>query len=840
MKMAGALLLSFFATGLLAGGSDSGFLVANEGRAIAPVIVSPNASAATKATAAEFADFLSRMSGGRFEVQTGDGSKGIVLGTLADFPDPSLQGALAVHGEYDGREAFVIRTSKDRVRLIGATELGVSHATFALLEKLGCRWFFPAREWEVVPRRTEIRIALDVEDRPRVLARRIWYGYGPFPDDRKHPSGASCQKDYESWARHNRMASSFRVNAGHAWQSIILANKKTFADHPEYLALVKGERKGEQLCVSNPEVRRLAVKWALDFLEKNPDREMVSMECSDGDGQCECGSCAKLGSVSNRVFGLANEVAKAVAAAHHGRMVGCLAYNQHSEPPDFPLEPNVYLQLTAGFIRGPYSFDQLAEMWPKKCRNMGFYDYFSVWLWDFDKLPGGKGANVTKIRESIQRYARLGATSMDAESGNNWGVHGLGYYIANKLMWNPDADVDAVLSDFFEKAFGPAAQPVRRYYARWAPEGLPLMSRGLIGELFRDLEEASNLAKDRPDVTARIDALKHYLRYNHLRWLLDHEKDKSLRKQVALDILTFAFRTRYEYMNHWNAIQTSFAAQAAKDFGEPSWARTSREPKPWADAGPVSHEETGRWFAEGLDYFKPTPVRELSFDHADLVAAPATGVAKPAPLKRSFQRPERFAVASLKGEAVELELLAGVIAWYRDRPDAQWWLQDNKGQVIAAGSQKLDGEPHPLVIKVPGAGVYFFECNDSAAGWQIRAAADMPVVWLPQRGKRVIALGQMPEMFFHVPEGTKELQYFYSGQPHKVLGPDRKVIAEIKADDEVVSIPVPAGMDGRCWSFAPHGQSQLWFFNAPNCLAASPGALLLPRGVAPRGGPNPQ
>ena len=146
-----------------------------------------------------------------------------------------------------------------------------------------------------------------------------------------------------SWRHSNsRMASSFRVHAGHAWQNIIAANKKLFAEHPEYLALMKGQRKGEQLCVSNPEVRRLAVSWALGQLEKRPDAEMVSLECSDGGGQCECEHCRKLGSVSDRVFGLANEAARAVAQKYPGKMVGVLAYNE---------DPIV----SSDIVRSPYS-----------------------------------------------------------------------------------------------------------------------------------------------------------------------------------------------------------------------------------------------------------------------------------------------------------------------------------------------------------------------------------------------------------------------------------------------------------------------------------------------------
>ena len=188
--------------------------------------------------------------------------------------------------------------------------------------------------------------------------------------------------------------------------------------------------------------------------------------------------------------------------------------------------------------------------------------------WDFDKLPGGKGANIPRIREAVRRYASLGATSMDAESGNNWGVHGLGYYVANKLMWNPDADVDALVADFYAQAFGPAAPAMRRYYERWAPDSQPLISRGLIGEMFRDVEEAARVAKDRPDVLARLDHIQHYLRYTHFRWLFDHEKEKSRQKELAVEILSLAYRTRFEYMNHWAAMRQTFASDGAKKFGE--------------------------------------------------------------------------------------------------------------------------------------------------------------------------------------------------------------------------------------------------------------------------------
>lgn len=830
MKIPPVALVLCAATLLRAAAAES-LQVADNGRALAPVVVSANASDATRAVATELADYLARMSGAKFEVQTGDGSRGIVLGTLAEFPNASLAKPLEVRNSYDGKEAFAIRTEKDRVLLLGATDLGASHAAFRLLEHLGCRWFFPAPEWEIVPTQRALSVSLEETDRPRILARRIWYGYGVF-NDKGHPRGGSAMKDYEAWARHNRMASSFRVNAGHAWQSIILANKKVFEEHPEYLALVKGKRGGEQLCVSNPEVQRLATEWALAFLEKFPDREMVSMECSDGVGHCECENCFKLGSISNRVFGLANHVAREVARKHPGKMVGCLAYAHHSEPPSFALEPNLYVQLTAGFTYGRYTHDELLELWPQKCSNLGLYEYFSVWPWDFDRLPGGNGANLTRTKSVIDRYMKAGATSFDAESGNNWGVHGRGYYIANKLLWNPDADVNALLADFYEKAFGPAAPAMKRYYERVAPDSEPLLSRGLIGEAFRDVEEAARSAKDRPDVQARLDQMKHYLRYVQLRRQVDHEKDKAKQKEVTVAALTFAYRTRYEYMNHWAAIRGGWVAKAAKDFNEPSWVSSDKSPKPWIIDQPVTKEETGQWFREGLEYFQPTPTSQVTFSD-DLVPVTFPG-SKPVASVQSYQRPMNYALHSRTGEAIEAEFTTGVIAWYRDRAATKWFLRDGAGALVDSGSLPLDGETHKLAMKVPRAGTYFFEANDSGAGWKFKVEPDRSVAVLNVRGRRVVHLGQMQEMFFYVPKGTRQLQYFWNGGPHKVLGPDRKVIQEVKVDDEVVDIPVPEGKDGQCWSLSPRNHSQLWFFNAPNVIAASPDALLLPRELVKR------
>lgn len=841
-------------SGPLAGDAEHNFMhtgnglpLAENGEAKMPIVIAEAASKEIKAAAAELADYLKQITGATFEVINGDGSSGIVLGKMEDFPPPAgvpatLDKALALHGAYDGREAYAIRTGGKRLLLVGRTDLGAQHAAYRFLELVGVRRFFQAPEWTVVPKIAALKFDINETDRPAIWSRAIWYGYGWFPDaDKPSFLQSRAYLDYQAWRRHNRMAQSLGIYAGHAWQSIINDNKAEFEAHPEYLALVTQpdktqKRQGEQLCVSNPGTRKLAVQWALNYLKNTPTADMVSMECSDGGGQCECAECAKLGSMSDRIFGLANEVARAVAKEYPGKMVGLYAYNEHTLPPSFDLEPNVYVQLTHGFNRGNLTFDQLEDVWSKKCRNLGFYEYFSVWAWDQDQLPGGSGGNLSFIKDFIPRHAAHNATSIDAESGDNWGPHGRGYYIANKLMWNPKVDTDELLKDFYEQAFGAGAAAMKRYYERFDPGSQPMMSEDLLARGFHDVDEAAQATKDDPGIQARLDQIKQYLRYVQLRWQFDHETDKAKRKVLGLALITHTYRTRYNYMNHWEAQRQSWSWHLSDEFKEPTWYWAEATPnKPWAIETPYTHEETEKEFQEGLQLFKIENVQQKQFSK-ELVAVKFDK----SPEYDSYQQYQNsapYVFYSVQGEPLTMEIMAGLIAGYRDKPPATYSFTDARGKQIAQAQLPLDGKFNKLEIKVPAAGAYYLNFNDSGAGWAIKVSKNRPASIITGQGPVLMHLGWMvPAVYFYVPKGTEKIEYFWNGGPHQICGPDGKVFKEVSTSGKSVSIPVPPGTDGQPWSFRQIALGQLKFHNIPNYVAGSPNALLVPNDVAAEDG----
>ena len=71
-----------------------------------------------------------------------------------------------------------------------------------------------------------------------------------------------------------------------------------------------------------------------------------------------------------------------------------------------------------------------------------------------------------KLRDEMPALKSFGITRIRRETWRNWGNMTPGIYIAAKLMWDTDTDVDALEQDFYDKFFGPASAPMARYLQR--------------------------------------------------------------------------------------------------------------------------------------------------------------------------------------------------------------------------------------------------------------------------------------------------------------------------------------------------------------------------------------
>ncbi|MBN2315199.1 MAG: DUF4838 domain-containing protein [Sedimentisphaerales bacterium] len=262
-----------------------------------------------------------------------------------------------------------------------------------------------------------------------------------------------------------------------------LPAKKYGKDHPEYFALVDGERKlemgggGPELCLTNPDVLHIVTDTILDALKKHPDMENVSVSQNDNDKYCRCPECAAIdereGTPMGSILTFVNAVADAVAKDYPDVMIGTLSYWYSRKPPKtIKPRPNVQIQLCSieccmlHPINDPnceknVQFCQDLARWGSMCKNISIWNYntnFSNYL-----LPC---PNLRVIEPNIRYFVANNAIGIFMQAaGNALGAElsDLRNYVMANLLWDPNKSGQKLIDEFLDLHYGRAAEPIRRF-----------------------------------------------------------------------------------------------------------------------------------------------------------------------------------------------------------------------------------------------------------------------------------------------------------------------------------------------------------------------------------------
>jgi len=802
--------------------------LARAGKASVPVVLAKDAAVRVRNAAADLTTYLSRISGAEFTIRTGDGTNGIAIGLPADFPSLNLVKSLEIKNIAD-REAYILKSHKDGLYVIGATELAVEHAVWDLLHHLGYRQYFPGPAWEIIPRKDTIEITIDVTERPDYLNRRIWYGFGTW-DYNARP--------YAKWCQRNRTASGFILNISHAYESIIRQNKASFDNHPEFLGLIDGERKSSKLCVGNPELRKLVVNHAIKYFEDAPGRDSISMDPSDGGNWCQCDKCAALGSISDRALTLANQVAEAVKSKFENKYVGMYAYNYHSPPPSIRVHPNVIISIATSFIKGGYTLDELITGWSKQGAAIGMREYYAVFPWDHD-LPGqARGSDLAYLQRTIPELHAKGARFLSAESSDNWGTNGLGYYIASRILWDLDEaeNVDRIVNDFLTRSFGPAKQPMTHFYELINGASHPLLSDDLIGRMYRQLRKARKLA-DTPQIRERVNHLILYTRYVELYHMYSASIGRE--RQAAFEnLIRHGYRMRKTMMVHTKALYRDLVTRDRKvSIPEEAAFSVPEDKNPWKSSAPFAEAELTDYLSRGIASHTLRDFETLHFSK-DLVPAGKLHLPKVTGDSNSVTGrgiQTFYTWIEQVPATIELKITGGLIVHYRNRGNAKvdlWKVSKNpdtpQNKVsLSHGESAPDGVQRLIKLHTQHTGLHKITVSDgddmTKVGWKpgtpmtIVSSLDEPA-----------ALSGSWNLYFYVPKKTKIVGLFASGSG-TLLDPAGNVALTFKAKKpDYYGIKVPEGKDGKLWKFHQcTGKKRL--MTVPPCLASNVRELLLPK-----------
>jgi hypothetical protein len=251
-----------------------------------------------------------------------------------------------------------------------------------------------------------------------------------------------------------------------------------FAAHPEYYSEIKGKRFGpdrSQLCLTNPEVLRIALATLHDWIREWPEATLFSVSQNDWYNFCECTHCTALaereGSQMGPILHFANVIAEEIAKDHPDKAIDTLPY-QYSRKPPAHVRPrdNVVVRLSnieCCFVHplesDPYnaSFRQDLEGWAKVTDRLWIWDYVINYAHCILPFP-----NLYVIRPNVEYFIRNSVTGI-YEEANYFSPGGelaeLRSYLIAKTLWDPSYDTDRAIDEFVSGYYGAAATPLRDY-----------------------------------------------------------------------------------------------------------------------------------------------------------------------------------------------------------------------------------------------------------------------------------------------------------------------------------------------------------------------------------------
>lgn len=806
--------------------------IAEDGRALMPVRVAANASPGVRKNAKTLIDYLKRISGAQFELQTAASplepeTAGITLGLTTQVA--GLAGTLT-NNDPATSEDYILRTYEKGILLSGASELGVEHAVWDMLYRLGYRQFFPGEKWDVVPDVKTLQLAVNTREHPAYLVRRIWFGHRTPPEK---------VETYPAWGARNRAEAPIVLDTGHAYGKIIDRNKAAFDAHPEYYGLLNGKRYSGQnakLCISNTALRELVVADAQRQFDQDPQLQSLSMDPSDGGNWCECPECAKLGSVTDRVVLLANQVAAAVDKKYPGKLISMYAYNQHSPPPTIAVHPNVIVSIATSFIRGGYTLDQLLDGWHKQAKTLGIREYYGIFAWD-RHLPGQAHAgDFNYLKTTIPRFNAQGVRFMSAESTYAWGENGLGYYIAARLMWDPTeaAHVEEMVNDFLDKAYGPVREPMAEWYRLIDSSKKPLVSTDLIGRMYRQLDQALRMTND-PPIRARLHELAIYTRYCEVYTHFAASKGQDRRAGFE-QILRMTWRSRFtemfQYKSAWVRLTREEKEKNAEIPLPPEASDTLPEAKnTWKQDPPYTVAEIEKFISDGIAHNPLLDFQVVSFSDDLVPATPLALCSDKAGSLDYVRGPINFYTWIDKAPAsIGLQMRAGLV--YNNRGAARATLYSRAEAEVGAAADKSatppDKQVHGVQLRASLEGLQRIEVSDGIAGTEVTWREGMPMVIESSLANKA-TIFKAWSLYFYVPKGTRVVGGYGDGEV-KVLDGSGHLVKALSITNNYWSVPVPAGQDGKLWRF-DQARGEFKLMTVPPYLARSAAELLLPAEV---------
>jgi hypothetical protein len=451
-------------------------------------------------------------------------------------------------GEHWGNPYSGLRLFRQYNPLAGVSvydERGSYNAVCEFLRMLGVRWYMPGELGEVVPRMETIPLVqLDKTVRPDFPYRNLGDGAPTFDggwyDAAMHKLRLGLEPNLAIPGPHGLNDVNGRDEIKQAHPEFY-SNHKTPASNDHYYAS----------CLSSPELFAYTVKFARAVFDIYPDLKYVSVWPNDGFTMCHCNMCkdkstrerGAAGWASDYVWEFTERVARELYKTHPDRIIVNGAYDCYTLPPlkIKKFSPNVMVGIVDQ--RARFGNDEargrameIRKGYLEKIAPGNFYIYnhylhkggVPVYFphaiaEDLRSLKGVSQGDYIELAQAD------GARGMHAPGFNHLNV-----YVTARFYWDADQDIDALLGEYYEKFYGPAAKEMKAFIefseANWQRMN---NDKAPIDKALELLEAARKAAGDTV-YGQRVGLLVEYCQPMHqLREKLAKGRNKDVKFAVA-------------------------------------------------------------------------------------------------------------------------------------------------------------------------------------------------------------------------------------------------------------------------------------------------------------------
>lgn len=520
-----SVLMALLASAVVCRGED--LTLVADGHARAVIVLADKPSSAARRASELLQNLVAKSSGVRLSVVSERALSevrvvsGQLQGSVADdhpaafvlVGESGLTAQLGATSEGLGPGGILLRRCPNALVLLGADDKtpadpdGTRYAVVTFLEDvLGVRFLWPGELGLVVPLHRTVRVAaLDCRFTPRIGQRKIRNSHyndriqtgldylGLTKADFDRQTAAVKTEDWFQW---QRLGGSVGITAGHAFG---YTWEKYHRDHPEWFAMQpNGSRdlsdlspQRARLCKSNLALIDALARDKIDDLRRTGGKA-VSLCPNDGGAAtfCQCPACKRLDppegrpiklwdrvskppcdfeyvSLTDRMVWFWNRLAERIGKEYPDAWLGVYAYSVYKAP---PLKERLHPNLAVGFVGVTYAEESARqearadwEAWSRMASKI----YWRPNLLLFGRRTGTPAVYVHKLAEDLRFFAQRAMVGTDFDScTHNWATEGLNFYVLSRLLWNPEADLDAMIDDYCRAGFGQSWREVRRYFAR--------------------------------------------------------------------------------------------------------------------------------------------------------------------------------------------------------------------------------------------------------------------------------------------------------------------------------------------------------------------------------------